>query len=61
MKVVYTSKAAASLKEIAFYLRENHLTSEAIKAYVEDIREGIHKLLTTFPEAGVVSVIEFAK
>lgn len=57
MKVLYTLQARESLKEIAFYLKDNSLPSYRIKNYLEDIRGGIQALLTTFPEAGVVSTI----
>ncbi len=59
MRIVYTHKAQNSLKEIANYLKENDLELSFIKNHLEEIRFGIKKLLTIFPEAGVEMEIDF--
>src|SRR5690625_1950435 len=57
MRVLYTLQARESLNEIASYLKDNSMSSNKIKNYIEDILLDINTSLTTFPEAGVVSTV----
>lgn len=52
MKLVYTFKARSALREIANFLKQNHLASSFIVNYLEETRADIRKILTTFPEIG---------
>lgn len=58
MKLVYTYTARGSLRQLASYLKKNNLDTHFIKNYIKELREGISKVLTTFPEAGVVEQID---
>lgn len=52
MKVVFTTKARASIRQIASYLQENKLEKPFIAKYLEDLKTGIVNILTTLPESG---------
>lgn len=58
MNLVYTHKARASLRDITYYLKKNGLDSKFIKNYINDVRTGIKKVLTVFPEAGTEQSID---
>ncbi len=48
----------ASLRDLAYYLKKNGLDSKFIENYMNDIRAGIKKVLTVFPETGTEQNID---
>lgn len=52
MKIVFTTKAQASIKQIASYLQESKLEKSFITKHLKELKAGIVNILTSFPESG---------
>jgi mRNA-degrading endonuclease RelE of RelBE toxin-antitoxin system len=53
LQIEFTQQATISLLEIGQYLLDEKLSKQFVKKYLVEIKDGILKLLGTFPESGV--------
>lgn len=58
MKLFYTPKARLCLTQVAGYLKESDLSGGFMKKHIQELRQNIRNLLTTFPEAGIEQFVD---